>query len=323
MLKKQKSKNVLSFEDFPVDIGVKFWSNEWHMRVWGQAFLFFLLIVPISADEGLKKNIEKMHRALADLPSEKQGQLYLELAVAYYRDQEIDRAFAYFLEALKRQAKAPHLEMDQEEAKHYQHALEDYLLRAGTEPVPAAEELLNKYGSLADENPQFIQLNFLIATAYANLGKYEDFFEKFYRGYPFLYDSFLAYKTQGILYLRLSHRSTIPEERIAFQKEAIHYLNLALERNAQDPGLYKVLLFLAKDEKNASLVLSYLQNIVRNQVVLPRNDIYLYVKEAVALGDFVLGQEMIDQAKAHYAYSRAISAAQDYLDQHRHSNQRG
>lgn len=283
-------------------------------------FLVIVVLFPIfvCAEEGVKQIIVEKKQALykASGASER-SQIYYELALAYFRDQEIDRAFYHFLEALKHQTRSVPLEMDQDEREIYQKALSDYLTYSGGDPIHLAEELLQKYGETALQHPNYLHLNFLIATAYANLGQYGDFFSRFYRGYPYLHDTFLAYKTQGILNLRLSHHSISSDERTQFQEEAFHNLTLALTRNPLDASVYKVLIFLAKDEKNTDLILSYLQKMVKNKVALPRSDICLYIKEAVALGEFALGQEIIDQARSHYEYSRAITAAQEYLNQHR------
>ena len=284
---------------------------------------FFIVFFPLSLRsselEKVKQLIAEKQKALASAMSEgAKSSLLYELALAYYQDQEIDVAFSYFLEALKRvPKKSAELHMEERESLLYKSALEDYLTRAGSDPAYVAGELLQKYGEEADQNRDFIHLNFLIATAYANLSKYDDFFDRFYKGYPYLHDTFLAYKTQGILYLRLSHHGKSTEERQGFQAEAFKYLTGAVERNPQDPSLYKVLIFLAKDEKNKELIRSYLQRIVDYKVELPRCDICLYVKEAVWAGEVELGQEIIDRARALYDYSRAISTAQEYLNQQR------
>ena len=239
-----------------------------------------------------------------------------ELALAYYQDQEIDQAFSHFLEALKRAPKCAHISMQEEESLLYQRALQDYLTCAGGGPIHMAKELLQEYAEIADKNPHFLHLNFLIATAYANIGKYDDFFDRFYRGFPYLHETSLAFKTKGILYLRLSHHGKSREERAHYQREAVHYLALALDRNPQDSSLYKVLIFLAKDENNIELIRSYLRKIIENKIALPRSDIYIYVQEAATLGELELGQKIIDQARALYEYSRAVSDAQEYLNQH-------
>jgi tetratricopeptide (TPR) repeat protein len=288
------------------------------MRKWMALFLIFSACC-LHGDEQIKGVIAEKQQALSKATSEEQrSQIFYELALAYYQDQELDRAFSSFLEALKSVVKLTPPEMGPEEGLHFQNALADYLAQGGADPAQIAEGLLQKYGQIAEQNPHFLHLNFLIATAYANLGQFDNFFSRFYRGYPYLHDTFLAYKTQGILYLRLSHHGKASAERRGFQQEAFHHLRLALTRNPQDASIYKVLIFLAKEENNASLIHSYLQQIVKNQVVLPRSDVYLYVREAVALQAFELGQEMIDQARSHYEYSRAIAEAQQYLNLNQH-----
>ncbi|MBI3900545.1 MAG: hypothetical protein HY324_00175 [Chlamydiia bacterium] len=243
-----------------------------------------------------------------------EGRGLYERALAAYAEQDIDHAFADFLQALTFvEKKTP----SSEEMHLYEEAYGEYLKLSGGDPERGALTLLEKYETVAFQHPEYVCLHFLLATAYANLGRYEEFFQGFYRGYPYLVDSSLAYKTQGVLWLRRAHRSGITQERAAFQKEAWRLLTFALERSPQDAGLYKVLIFLAKDEKKEELLLSYLEGIVKNKVILPRSDLYLYVRECVSLGAQELGQQMVNQAKEHYAYSRALLAAQEYLDEQR------
>jgi len=276
-------------------------------------FLFaplFLSATPI------KDEIALYQKELSVSQSEvERGEIHYKLASAYFRDQETDKAFQHFLFALKSVRLKPAPQMSPEEEKLYEGAMADYLGGAGTDPVRVAKQMLEKYAEHADANREWVHLNFLVATAYANLGLYEDFFERFYHAYSYLGETFLAYKTRGILYLRLSQHGRSAEERHTFQEEAFHYLTLALDRSPKDSSLYKVLIFLAKDEKNDSLVLNYLQKMVEHGAHISRGDIYLYVREAVALGESALGQQIIDLARTQYDFSRAISAAQEYLNQ--------
>lgn len=266
--------------------------------------------------EAVKETLIEKQKALVQARSAvEKSALYYELALAFYQDQEVDQAFFHFLESLKGIPTGAEYRLSEKESALYTEALEDYLARSVSDPIQAAQMLLQKYGEAADQNRHFVYLNFLMATAYANLGKYEDFFERFYKGYGYLHDSFLAYKTKGILYLRLSHHGKSAEERQLFQKEAFDCLTIALNRNSQDSSLYKVLIFLAKDEKKNALILSYLQKMVDNKVELPRSDIFFYVREAVLLGALELGQAIIDRGRTLYEYSRSITAAQEYLNQ--------
>ena len=308
-----------SFYNTAIDNRGKFWSYIDHMR---KGLILFLAFSPLMGEAiepaALKQTILAKQNALQMASSEREkSQIFYELARAYCQDQEIEQAFCHFLEALKRADKLPPCVMSESEKNIYESALDEYLANAGTDPGRAAQELLDHYGEKAENHSEYLYLNFLIATAYANLGKYDAFFERFFRAYPYLSDTFLAYKTQGILYLRLSQRSACMDERQAFQREAFECLTSALERSPQDASLYKVLVFLAKDEENDAQVRVYLKGIVANKTPVPRGDIYLYVREAVALGEWGIGQAIIDQARALYDYSRAVSAAQEYLNQNK------
>ncbi len=282
--------------------------------------LFFALSTLGNAAEPaeIKQTIFSKKQALQKASSGgEKASIFYDLARAYYEDQEIAQAFMHFLEALKRVDKRAPCVMVQAEKNIYEPALANYLAHVGRCPEKAASELLDQYGEVAAAHSDYVHLNFLIATAFANLGSYDAFFERFYRGYPYLSDSFLAYKTQGILYLRLSQLSSSMELRHTFQQEAAHLLTAALERNAKDASIYKVLVLLAKDKKDDTLIRTYLHGMVTHETPVPRGDISFYVREAVALCEWRTCQAIIDQARALYDYSRAVSAAQEYLNQNK------
>lgn len=277
------------------------------------------------AEEKTLSQFEEVKSLIADLKKklstsscdEEKSLIHFDLSVAYNKDQEIDMAFRHFLMALESAKLKSVYKANEREQSIYEEALKEYLTLAGSEPILAAKNLLERYGKVADENNDFLLLNFLISTAYANVGRYDDFFGRFYRAFPYLSDSFLAYKTQGILYLRLASRIRLEEERHHFQEEAMQYLNLALDRNPHDCSLYKILIFLAKEEENEALLSTYLHRICAHHVQIPRGDIYLYVREAISLGENELAQKIIDHANTLYESSRVITAAQDYLNQHK------
>lgn len=281
----------------------------------------FLVICPFTlygASESLKEIIAEKESALRTVVLEaEKSELFYQLSLAYYQDQEIEKAFDHFLEALKFTQKKRLPKWDKKESALYFQALEEYWVHAGHNPIEVANELIERYGETANQNPHYLHLNFLIATAYANLGKYDCFFEKFFRGYPYLQETFLAYKTRGILYLRLAQHSRFSEERRKLKQEAFQSLTTALQLGPKDASLYKVLMGLAKEAENNGLIICYLQKLIENKTMIPRSDIYLYVREAVALKEFDLGQKVIDQAKEYYDYSRTLLEAQDYLNQFR------
>ena len=240
----------------------------------------------------------------------------MQLAQAYYQDQESDKAFYYFLESLKEAPSDQENPMSAEEETLFTEASDLYLKQTDLDPVKSAHTILERFGSVADQHPEFFHLNLIVSVAHANLGAYDLFFERFYRVYPSVSETFMVNKTCGVLYLRLSQRTIYADEKYLYQQKARHFLNLALEKNPKDSSLYKILIFLAKEEENDALVVACLQKMVETEVTISRGDIYLYVREAVAYGEMKLGQAIVDKACALYDYSRAITAAQEYLDKH-------
>lgn len=283
-------------------------------------FLFFSLSSCYAADsfEEIKKEIQRCLDKLGEkTTAQEKSQIYYQLAMAYAYDQEVNKAFHAFLDALECQSPSEAAVLCEEEASHYGEALDYYLSGCGVDPVRTAKELIQRYGNLGKLHKEYYHLNFLLATAYANLGMYDLFFERFYPLYPQMQDSFLASKTQGILYFRLSQNESDTQLRRKNLAKAVNHLHLALEKNPQDGSLYKTLIFLAKEEESDALVLSYLQKLVDHRPKVARGDIYLYVREAVALEEYELAQEIINSARTLYEYSRAITEAQDYLNQHK------
>ena len=238
----------------------------------------------------------------------KNAEAHYRLAIAYYIDQELDKAFEHFLLALD------YVEVDQQphSLDGCREAIDFYISQVGSDPVLAATQLLVRYKENTSK-----EMAFILSMSYANLGDYETFFKDFFEGFPHYSESFLAHKTRGILALRLAQHEKEKRQSSCYREKAFEHLEAALGSYPFDASLYKVLIFLAKDENNDALVANYLQKIVEHSVKIARADIYLYVREAVALDELDVAQKMIDQAKEHYEYSRALVAAQDYLNQHR------
>lgn len=249
----------------------------------------------------IKQEIRHYETQLVQNPG--QGALHFQLALAYLNDQHMEAAFLSFLKALELTPSQQPLVLDEE-------ALRLYL--STQEPAQTARQLLARY-----QESSAPSIRLILAMAYANLGDYKNFMTYFYESYPHFADSFLVPKTQGIVLLRLSQQASTVELRHRYQEEALVALSLALERYPCDASLYKILLSLAKEEHNDGLIQHYLSSLVTHKVLVSRGDIYLYVREAISLGEFEIAQKIIDRAKQTYDYSRALAAAQDYLNQTR------
>lgn len=249
--------------------------------------MFFLLLLTIPIKEEIKE-CEK------ELRVEPHPEIYYRLAQATLKDQEPDRAFLYFLQALDMTQKRP-CTLD---LKKFNEAFNRYL--RGEKP--------SELTKLAGDDPA---LNFLVATAFANLGDFQKFFELFFSAYPQFKGSFLDFKTRGIIYLRLSQRDI--ENRERYLKEATSYLERALALNSDDGALYRALILLAKDAKKEADVLSYLERLSKSEAMIGRDEIYPYVEECVTLGALDVAWKILERVKALYAYSRSIVAAEELL----------
>ncbi len=72
--------------------------------------------------------------------------------------------------------------------------------------------------------------------------------------------------------MRLSQRGRNEKSADAF-REAFRHLTLALDRNQKDLSLYKILIFLAKDQENEFSDSFLPTKIVENEAQIPRSDI--------------------------------------------------
>ncbi|MFN0065057.1 MAG: hypothetical protein ACKVOH_02335 [Chlamydiales bacterium] len=262
------------------------------------------LVVPLLLSqlnfEGVKEEIRDCEYKLESAKhAQEKSELYYRLSQAYFLDQERDKAFEFFLLALEMTPFGESLCDD----PLYQEAFAFY-------QTATPQEMIEKYAKRDTEN---IALNFLLATGYANLGEFDRFFTHFYKGYPHFKESYLAYKTQGIMWLHLAQRSTDVEEKRLFQKRAVEYFRSALDQYPEDAGLYRLIIFLAHDEKNEAMMLSYLQKLVDHQIAFTRGDIFFYVRTAVELKKFAVAKRILARAKELYDYSKAISAAEELL----------
>ncbi|NGX61721.1 MAG: hypothetical protein K940chlam9_01210 [Chlamydiae bacterium] len=272
------------------------------------------IVGTLGAEGDVKERIAGYHTALEMAHGAEESLVHYQLAMAYLEDQELDRAFLHFLKALEKVEREAAPPMSVEEKKLYEEALGLYLAQSGQNPLEMGHQLLEKYEGVTSKHSEYLYLNFLLSAAYANMERFEEFFKCFYAAFPKMHDLFLADKISGILYLRIAKREADRELAKTYREKAISSLSEALEKNPEDPGLYKTLLFLAKDEKNTPLVRTYLEKIVAHRVPIARGDLSFYVQEAVALGEKGLGQSILDQARLRYDYSRAIERTQQYLE---------
>jgi len=251
------------YQEIPFDIHNIFWLD-------GGMWLLLFATAPI------KLEIATIEKALATAPT---ADLSYRLALALLTDQEQDRAFLAFLDALN--ATEP-----QESWDFPEEALNAYLL--GHTVAHSSDPSVNIFH----------------AIALANRGEFAGFFTHFFTAYPHFKGTFLDFKTQATIYLRLSQRAYSKERYLQLAKEC---LIRALELEPRDSSIYRHLLHLEGDHA------SYLEKLCQSDVQLQRGDILPFVQGALRCGCTEIAERIVEKAKQRYSYSRAIEEAEKLL----------
>ena len=262
-----------------------------------------------------KEALSAYNKALGRASKGRRSEIMRKMAVVHYHDQDRDQAFRSFLEALELAEPWAVAKVSAEERSLYEEAVKIYLEGEAKNPLEMSKQIREAYMPVLEQHPEYLLLNFVVATVSGNVGDVDRFFEGVYkssRAYP---EHFLSYKVRGILHIKLLESSRTTLERELHRHAAVEHFEKAIKANTEDPTVYRLLMSLAKGEYNQGAVLRYLKAMLASDIVIPRLDIMAYVMEAVAGGDRVLAQAILDKAKEHYNYSRAVVAAQTYLEE--------
>lgn len=230
-------------------------------------------------------------------------------ALIQLKEQELSSAFKTFLRALETVPKSEVATCEAQEAPLFEKALHMYLTQGAQDPIETANAILKEYESVALAHENYAHLNFLVATAYANLNHYEKFFHHFFKFYPVMHSSFLADKVKGILYLKLSLGEKEEKERMALKQVGLSYIEQAVTKNPFDPNLYKILIV-----ESQSHLVEYVEKMNQLGVVAARRDLLFYVKELCELKQKRLAEELLNNARKMYTYSRQIEICQKYIE---------
>lgn len=282
-------------------------------------FIFFCCLCSLSptiliCDEvDYKKEITICQKQIDEAISTGKGDLLKKLSVLYYKDQNQEKAFQTFLEALE-MAEQKKLNTKTEcEEKLYNEALILYFKKNEGSAEDIAEKICEQYSDVIKDYPDMHLLAYLIAIAYANLNQYEEFFNIFYDAYCFCSDHFLAYKTKAILHIKLFERARTEAERRYQQGAVCRNLELAMSKETKDDTLYKLLINFSSQEKKQATVRHCLNKILDANMIIPRSDILFFVQEAVHVQEKALAQRFLKKAHEWYPQSRIVNAAQAYL----------
>lgn len=241
------------------------------------------------------------------------SELFLKLAIAHLRDQEQERAFRAFLQALSDASPlAPSTPTAAEQAI-YQEALDIYLKNTGRAAQKAAATLAQTYGAVIEAHPDYHLLAYLVALSLANTGCYEPFFKLFYsscRHYP---DHFLAFKTRALLHHKLMEYARDP---VVVEKEKAQIWSnaqAAFAQNPRDISLHQMTISFAPADQKRNALLTSLNNIILNNMIVPRSDLLFFVKESGAVGEWTRAEQFLEKARSWYPESQILDSAVIYV----------
>lgn len=243
------------------------------------------------------------------------GYAQTQLAIAYYKDQEHEKAFKTFLEALENVKVGEPIELSDEEASLYEAALKIYLDHAGLTPDETAQKIAAQFGQIYEKKPEFYRLGYILAVGKANLGLYDQFFDEFYKVYIHHPQHFLAFKAKAALHIKLFDRAKTDAQRQEQRKGIISNAQQAALLQPDDSSLYRMILAFTPDESKAAVLSTYLNKIIDQNIVVSRIDVPYYVEIAIAFDQYELAQKFLNKAREWYAYSRVINVAQGHLDE--------
>lgn len=271
----------------------------------------------IALNAGQIKDAESHYQNfLKEASLDEKGIAKSHLAILYYKDQEHEKAFRLYLDALK-EASVEKTIPSNDELVVYEKALQVYLNHVGNSPDETALKIRSGFASTFEKNPHYYQLGFLLAVGEANLGYYEQFFEHFYSSYRHDPHHFLSYKTQAALHIKLFERAKTDKEREEEREQILKYAKEAVQIQPHDSSIYRMIMGFTSESLKSEALTTYLNKIIDQNIVVSRIDIPYYVEIAIAFKQYDLAQKFLDKTKQWYSYSRVINVAQEYLDEQR------
>lgn len=262
----------------------------------------------------VKESLGDLKRALEQDSQKDRSLKEKELASAYYKDQDLDRAFQSYLNALNHaEIEATPLEMGSDEEAFYKEALRVYLSPKQESPQDVAELIKDIYTGTLRLHPDYYHLGYLLALAYANLSQFDRFFDLFYASYLRLPDHYLAYKTKAILHIKLFERAKTPIEKEKERAQVLLNLEEAKKRYGKDLSLYKMQIAFSEDNERNLIVQKMVLQILDNNLEIPRADLPYYFDQLLAYGQLDLAEKFLKRARQWYPYSRTLDAAEEML----------
>lgn len=252
----------------------------------------------------------------------KRAEYLKQLAKALYADQEHAEAFKVFLEALETVPKNPSETLPTDDERLiYNEALNIYLDTSERDSKALSLKLRDLYAGLWRLHPDYNYLGYVVAAAYANLGEFDDFFDIFFRSYTKIPEHFLAYKTEGVLHIKLFEKARTPEEKERERELIIDSFEKAKRLNPKDTNLYRLQVIFTKEGKKRERLEKNLKEIIHNNMMISRADLSFYFDQLLAYGQLDLAEDFLAKARKWYPYSRTLDAAEQLIKEKTSLNQ--
>lgn len=262
-------------------------------------YLLALFMLGALGTEDLKLSIDELEKAAPSAP------VYLNLARSYLSDQEEEKAFRIFLKSLELEKAQPY-PMGENEAKLYDEAMKLYLNTRPDESERVSYEIIEKYGPVLAEHPEYRHLSFIVASSYANLKLYDPFFILFARAYQAEPDHFLAYKALACIHIKLLERAKTESIREEERNLVISNLEKAQKANPQDFNLYRIEILFSPIQNRKDRIKRILNKILALPMIPTRSDALFFTELAYETQDKELADKMVDKALSSFPGSRVI-----------------
>lgn len=278
--------------------------------------LLFLAFSLYSQAEGEKEAIAQQKKKIEAASGNEKAALTEKLALLYLKDQDQEGAFEALLKSLENPPQS--LKIDADPA--YDEALLIYLQEKPETATETSRKIIMTYAPVLKERKAPSQLGFLLAIAYANVHLYQEFIPLFYSTYRAFPTHFLAYKTKGMLHLKLMERKRAEGDRLQQRAAAIADFEAALALNPSDVSLYRLIIIFQTPELKRNQVQRFLNKMINDNIIIPRSEVMFYVREAVDVKEFDLAQRFITKAHQWHGDSRILDGAQNYLDKQKNAS---
>ena len=272
-------------------------------RHFGKSFIVIVIFFAASTLDASNDQVAACKKSLSSVQNPS-----FTKALELLNDQQEEKGFCEFFNALKDAPRTKNRSMSQKEETLFQEILPLYL-------VGDCEEKVLQHLQKTPDNPALL---FFLASCYANKREFEPFFYLFYSAYLVNPDCYLSFKMQGTLATLIAERAKTPEEKAAWKARAMDSFKNAFNEYEADLQLHKMMIYTANEGEKREVIQLIIGKIIEKNVQICRTELPFYVTHALRVQDSESAQRLIDKAKSWYEYSRIIDQLQQQVEESKH-----